>query len=94
MIAGLPEKDRYSLKEIAKSLDKHISTVLRWALKGVRGRRLPSFLIGGQRYVNREDLERFLHPDAPPSSSPPPGSSSARASQLHAVDAELDAAGL
>lgn len=38
----------------------HVSTVWRWALRGVRGIRLETVLIGGIRYTSREALERFI----------------------------------
>ena len=54
--------ERFSLKQVAKHLRVHIATVYRWTLRGVRGRRLKSFLIGGRRYVDADDLTRFLSP--------------------------------
>ena len=54
-----------SLNEIAKQLRVHSSTLHRWTRTGVRGRRLPSVLVGGRRYVRISDLEAFLQ-DAPP----------------------------
>jgi hypothetical protein len=37
----------------------HISTLHRWRLKGVRGVRLSTQLIGGRRYVSRHALVEF-----------------------------------
>ena len=50
-----------TLRQIANVLDKHISTVARWALKGVRGNRLPSRFIGGRRHVHIDDVIKFLN---------------------------------
>ncbi len=54
------DKPILSLREIAKLLDKHISTVVRWTLGGVRGHRLPRTFIGGHRHIRRDDLIEFL----------------------------------
>lgn len=57
-----------SFNDVSKQWHVHISTVFRWATSGVRGRRLPSLLIGGRRYVKKSDLEDFFGgtpPDAP-----------------------------
>jgi hypothetical protein len=39
----------------------HVKTIRLWALVGIRGVKLPSFLIGGRRFVNRAGVEKFLH---------------------------------
>ena len=57
---SLPE--RLTLNEVAKQLNVHISTVYRWTLRGVRGRRMKYFLVGGRRYVDADDLPQFLRP--------------------------------
>ena len=54
--------ERLTLNQVAKQLDVHIGTVHRWTLRGVRGKRLRSFLVGGRRYISRSDLERFIRP--------------------------------
>lgn len=56
----VPAAERQSLKQISQDLNVHLATVWRWTLHGVRGRRLPSFLVGGRRYVRKRDLEAFL----------------------------------
>lgn len=38
----------------------HISTLVRWAKSGVRGKRLHSCMIGGTRCTTRAALDRFL----------------------------------
>jgi excisionase family DNA binding protein len=55
---------RLTVNQVAKRLNVHSGSVYRWTLKGVRGRRLPSFLIGGRRYIAIADLEKFLSPAA------------------------------
>jgi hypothetical protein len=72
-----------------------ISTLMRWARKGIRGITLETVLIGGRRYTSLEAIGRFVRrlsssPTHPESLSPPPRSdqSSLRTRQ------ELDAEGL
>ena len=50
-----------SLPDAARALPKrpHISTLHRWRLRGVRGVKLETCLIGGRRYTSREAVERF-----------------------------------
>jgi hypothetical protein len=65
----------------------HLATLHRWALRGCRGRRLESVLIGRQRMTSREALLRFFEAGAqpadiqatapPPPPSPPPAIKSA-----------------
>jgi hypothetical protein len=38
----------------------HVSTLWRWSLRGVKGIRLETVMIGGIRYTSREALERFV----------------------------------
>lgn len=59
--ANLPTEP-LTLKQVAKHLRVHIATVYRWTLRGVRGRRLKSFLVGGRRYVDADELAQFLSP--------------------------------
>ncbi|MGA2256156.1 MAG: DUF1580 domain-containing protein [Thermoguttaceae bacterium] len=56
----LPQKDRFTMRETATVLDKDVSTIWRFAMKGVRGIRLSTFLIGARRYVLRESILAFL----------------------------------
>ena len=37
----------------------HVSTLHRWRLRGIHGKKLETCLIGGRRYTSREALERF-----------------------------------
>ena len=57
--------DVISVNDVAKQWHVHVSTVYRWAGSGVRGRRLPSMLIGGRRYVRISDLEVFIEATPP-----------------------------
>ena len=81
---------RLSLKQVAKLLDKNISTIHRWRLRGARGRKLPTFLIGGRRYVLREELEAFIAEDDSASSN----DASESPKPQDDVEAELDRQGI
>lgn len=54
------DEPRMTMSAAASRLGVHISTLFRWAQRGVRGRKLPTVVIGGQRYVLERDLEQFL----------------------------------
>lgn len=53
-------QNRQSINEVAQNLRVHPATVWRWTLRGVKGRRLKTILIGGRRFVLLNDLENFL----------------------------------
>jgi hypothetical protein len=38
----------------------NVATVWRWSLRGIRGCKLETILIGGQRMTSREALQRFF----------------------------------
>jgi hypothetical protein len=38
----------------------HVNTLFRWCLQGVRGVKLQSVLVGGQRFTTRAWLDDFL----------------------------------
>jgi hypothetical protein len=59
-MAGILDAERFPLSEVARRLNVHVATCWRWARVGVRGRTLPTFLVGGRRFVLKRDLETFL----------------------------------
>lgn len=64
-------EDRLSITEVAQKLRVHTATVYRWVNSGVKGRRLPTLMIGGRRFVLTSDLEDFVQSDGPkPQRSP------------------------
>lgn len=67
----------FSLAEAARRLPNrpHVSTLWRWYLRGVRGVRLKTVVVGGRRYTTAAYLEDFVaHLSAPRSSASPPES--------------------
>ena len=51
----------------------HLSTLHRWRLRGVRGKKLETLLVGGKRFSSREAITRFivaLNADDAPSAQP------------------------
>ena len=61
MFAHAPE-DYLSLHDASAILpgSPHVNTIWRWAMRGVRGHRLPTVLIGGQRFIAREALSDWI----------------------------------
>jgi hypothetical protein len=51
----------------------HIATLHRWRLHGVRGRKLPTVLVGGRRFVSRQVLAAWLQADSVEVTPPPIG---------------------
>ncbi len=87
------ERDRLTLTEAAQLLAKDLSTIWRWCLRGVRGRKLASFVIGGRRYVYRDDLDDFLA--AQNADDPRPAQPTQKSKRRNAAAAKkLDALGI
>lgn len=57
--------DYLTLPEAAKTLpgQPHVSTLHRWRLRGVRGRKLRTCLIGGRRFTTAAWLAEVVVPD-------------------------------
>jgi hypothetical protein len=71
----------------------HISTLHRWRLRGCRGVRLETCLVGGRRYTSEEAIARFIAAtSAAAEGSPPPPLQSRRAKVAQAL-ADLEDAG-
>jgi hypothetical protein len=51
---------RYRFAELARVVNKHIATIVRWTQRGVRGHVLKSYRLGGQYYIDREAIIEFL----------------------------------
>lgn len=74
----------------------HISTLHRWRLAGVRGRRLETFLSGGRRFTSLEAIERFLrHDDAQGVGQPVPASADGQYDRrVEAAERQLEDLGI
>jgi uncharacterized protein DUF1580 len=60
MAGNILSEQRLTLTKAAQHLDVHVSTLHRWRLRGIRGIRLETCLIGGIRYTSHEALARFV----------------------------------
>lgn len=71
-------------------------TPWRWAMKGVKGIRLESWMIGGIRMTSDEALERFFIAVTAAANGAPvqARTPAARQRAIEAADAELSAAGI
>ncbi len=56
---ALRDEPRLTLTEAARKLDKSPSTIWRWAMRGTRGVRLETFVLGAQRYTTNPAIDRF-----------------------------------
>jgi hypothetical protein len=94
-LSGLRPESRLTLTEVAVIIGSQTgrrpssSTCWRWALKGVRGKKLDVIRIGGTLYTTLASVEAFLdgQPSTPSAGQPPPPSRPARitaASQMAA----------
>ncbi len=73
----------------------HVRTVFRWALSGVRGVRLRTTLVGGQRCTTLADLHAFFAAvDAARQSAPVRPPVARPAPTRSAVESDLDRLGL
>lgn len=67
MIINFSAEDAFPLSHALKLLPKtrrgrspHVSTIFRWAQRGLKGVRLETISIGGVRCTTREALQRFF----------------------------------
>lgn len=100
MLTDLFSESPLSLSAAAKLLPgrPHISTVWRFAQKGVRGVRLETIVSGGRRFTTHEALERFVGRTTAAAngvSAPTPAANTKRrAAEIAAADARCTARGL
>jgi hypothetical protein len=73
-----------------------VSTIWRWAMKGIRGVKLETIMIGGTRCTSLQALQRFFEQvtEVTNGTTAMPSTSRRRQSQLQAAEAELEAAGI
>jgi hypothetical protein len=84
--------ERRSLAEVAQGAGTHVSTVWRWALRGVRGIKLETVVVGGRRYVTSEAWATFL--ERLNKRGAAQATINASAQHMTTSEQELDAAGL
>ena len=74
----------------------HLSTLHRWRLRGIRGVRLETCMVGGRRYTSREALQRFSDAitAAATGERAPCRTSRQRRRDIDAVERDLNEAGL
>jgi Protein of unknown function (DUF1580) len=83
-----------SFSEAAKTLPHrvHLNTLHRWRLRGIKGTKLETVLVGGRRMTSVESLHRFIAKcsgDPAPSESTP----AKRRKEIDAAERELDLQG-
>jgi hypothetical protein len=87
-----------SFSEATRSLPgrPHISTLHRWRLRGVRGVKLKTVLVGGRRYVSLDALDRFnaAVTAAADGETPPARTPRRRAAEIQQAELELDREGI
>lgn len=72
----------------------HIATLHRWRLHGVRGRKLPTVLVGGRRFVSRQVLAAWLRADPVELTPPPVGLPSSSEHRADVAEKALHAFGV
>ena len=89
------QERRLTLSQAARQLQLHVSTVWRWTLRGVRGVKLETSLVGGQRFTSHEALDRFVaRINATDSSASAVGNSHQRQREIEAAERELAESGI
>lgn len=88
-----------SFSEVPSTLASrpNISTIHRWRLRGVRGIKLESIMIGGVRYTSDEALQRFFDRTtavADGTAQPEARTATQRERAVSRAEAELEAAGI
>ena len=95
MIDVLREK-LLSFPQAADSLPDrpHLSTLHRWRMRGVRGVRLETVLVGGKRYTSTEALSRFFRATTAAAEGAPTPAAESRTDAIQQAEETLDAAGI
>ncbi len=70
------------------------ATLNRWRLRGVRGVKLETLLIGGQRFTSREAIRRFIESQNQPQAAEPSMTAAERQARSAAARAVLQARGI
>lgn len=93
MAIDISTESLLSLPDASKTLPGRpaLSTIHRWRLRGVRGTKLETCLIGGRRYTSLEALARFstATTDAADGKSPPARTQRQRQLAIERAEREL-----
>ncbi len=95
--AGESADEYLSLSQAARELPgrPHVSTLHRWRLRGVRGARLRTCLVGGRRFTTRDWLEEFIEATSQSGGgSHSPRTNRLRDAAIKRAETELDQAGI
>ncbi|MFO0788181.1 MAG: DUF1580 domain-containing protein [Pirellulales bacterium] len=60
-ISSLLSETKISIAALARREGVSLPTPWRWCVKGIGGRRLESFMLGGRRYTTEEAYRRWIH---------------------------------
>lgn len=92
MSIELSSEELRSLSAAANTLPRrpHVSTLWRWAQRGIRGIRLETILIGGRRYTSDEALDRFFTAATAAASGATPPTRTSRQQARAVADAERE----
>jgi hypothetical protein len=72
----------------------HISTLIRWALRGLKGIKLETALVGGRRFTSVEAIQRFLVRLNEPGTVASSSASKKRQQEIACVERRLDDEGI
>lgn len=70
------------------------ATLHRWRLRGVRGVKLETLVVGGQRFTSREAIRRFVEAQNQPQAAEPSLTAAERQARSAAARAVLQARGI
>lgn len=98
MAIDIHEENLISLSEAAALLPGRPSknSVVRWHLRGVKGVRLETVMLGGRRFTSEAALQRFAERTtaAANGETPPARTAKQRERAIRSAERELDAAGI
>ncbi|MCR9115793.1 MAG: DUF1580 domain-containing protein [bacterium] len=72
----------------------HISTLHRWRIRGLKGVKLQTILVGGRRYVSKDELLRFVNQLSDETSTTAGRRTPSRQRQIEAANRACDKAGI
>jgi hypothetical protein len=72
----------------------HVSTLMRWALRGVKGIKLETVVVGGRRFTSREAIQRFVSRLNSPTSVTKKTATIRRQAEIDDVAKQLDVEGI